>query len=105
MSGKVLLEKLSFPKKILFIFSLLIGICFWSNLALDINPWGTRWAYPLVFIYCLILLFDKSTEWKSYKWEFAGVLKWTIITMFLSFIPAYIDWNQSILLSLQASIK
>ena len=25
--------------------------------------------------------------------------------MFLSFIPAYIDWNQSILLSLQASIK
>ena len=105
MSGKVLLEKLSFPKKLPFIFSLLIGICFWSNLALDINPWGTRWAYPLVFIYCLILLFDKSTEWKSYKWEFAGVLKWTIITLFLSFIPAYIDWNQSILLSLQASIK
>lgn len=65
------------------------------------NPMGISFS-----VYLLPnLTFDKSTEWKSYKWEFAGVLKWTIITMFLSFIPAYIDWNQSILLSLQASIK
>lgn len=98
-------KRLSVFQKTLLIFSLLIGICFWSNLQLDIYPWGTRWAYPLFAIYCFIIITNKSHTWKNYTWEFAGIIKWTILTIFLSFIPAYIDWGQSITQSIGMSLK
>lgn len=100
-----LLQKLNLLQKIILIFSILISICFWSNLKLDISPWGTRWAYPLFAIYYFIIITNKSNIWKSYTWEFAEVIKWTIFTIFLSFIPAYIDWGQSIFTSITSSIK
>lgn len=99
------IKRLSIFQKALFIFSLLIGICFWSSLKLDIYPWGTRWAYPLFIIYFFIISTNKSNIWKSYTWEFAGVIKWTIFTIFLAFIPAYIDWGQSIPQSIGMSLK
>lgn len=98
-------KRLSVFQKTLLIFSLLIGICFWSNLQLDIYPWGTRWAYPLFAIYCFIIITNKSHTWKNYTWEFTGIIKWTILTIFLSFIPAYIDWGQSITQSIGMSLK
>lgn len=91
--------------KIVFVFSLLIGICFWSNLALNINPWGTRWAYLFFFLYFVIIVTDRTKRWKVYKWEFSNVITWTIVTIFFSFIPAYVDWGQSILMSISGSIK
>lgn len=100
-----LTNHLSKGKILLFIFSLLIGICFWSNLKLDIYPWGTRWAYPLFIIYCFTIITNKSNIWRSYTWEFSGMIKWTIFTIFLAFIPAYIDWGQSIPQSIGMSLK
>ena len=99
------LSNLSFPRKVLFVFTLLVGICFWSNLALDINPWGSRLGYPLMAVYCLILLQGGRAEWKAYEWKFSGIVKWTVVTIFFSIIPAYVDWDQSVMLSLSASIK
>lgn len=100
-----LLQKLNLLQKIILISSILIAICFWSNLALDINPFGTKWAYPFFILYISIILTDKKKYWKSYKWEFSTIVTWTIFTVFLSFIPAYIDWGQSIFTSIAASIK
>lgn len=100
-----LLQKLNLLQKIILISSILIAICFWSNLTLDINPFGTKWAYPFFILYLSIILTDKKKYWKSYKWEFSTIVIWTIFTVFLSFIPAYIDWGQSIFTSIAASIK
>lgn len=58
----------------------------------------------LVF-YCLILLADKSAEWRSQEWDFAGIVRWTIITAFLSVIPAYVDGGQSMIRSAATCLK
>ncbi len=83
-------HKTQLPILILIVFAILVSIKFWSFIYLP--PVGLM--HLGITVVCLFLVVSGQNRVKADKLDF--IVKWTIITIFLSIIPAVIDWGQSI---------
>ena len=77
--------------KILTIVTILVSIDFWSYIYMPNIMWQVQLILAFLFIAILVI------SQKKYKDSFVDIIvKWTIITIFLSIIPAIFDYHQGI---------
>ena len=81
-----------------FVFGILVAINFWSFIDESISIFAHR-ASIVLFVLSIIQL-CKSRKTNHSKDEFYSMVKWTVITIFISAIPAYVDFGQPIIVSL-----
>jgi len=84
-------RKAPLPVLMLIILCVLVSIRFWSYVYL---PPILGLIQFIITIFCVILISSRKKCYKSDKIDL--IVKWTIITIFLSIIPAVIDWGQSV---------
>ncbi len=91
-------------KNVLVLFSILLSMQFWSYIPyLKIDGLPPKLAGLLFAIYIVILFIYRKISINDTT-GIARIVKWTIVTIFISFIPAYIEWNQSVISTVKASI-
>lgn len=77
-------------RKVVLLTTLFIAFCAWSSLYLKLSGWGGLPAQYLGIVLGLFVIFNKN---KIDSGEMTNVVNWSVITILLSFVPAFIDWN------------
>lgn len=79
--------------KLLVVGTILVSIDFWSYIYLP----NLKWAHFAITFTCIFLLFFSTG--KHITKSLDNIVKWTILTIFLSIISSVIDYNQSYVMS------
>lgn len=83
-------KELNVAKTAIIVTTLFIALCGFSSIVLSWSGWGSRQSFYIgVFLFIYVLFNIKNID----KGEMTNVAGWTLISAFLSIIPAFIDWN------------
>lgn len=83
-------QPLTYIRKYLIIVTLFIAFCAWSSLYIKLSGWGGLPAQYLGIVLGLFVIFNKN---KIGPGEMTSVVNWSVITILMSFVSAFIDWN------------
>ena len=83
--------------------TLIVSTDFWSYLPFQESSIKGFFNVPLLFFFIIIVLTKRSTLKDRSVWD--KIVLWVIISYFLSSIPAYFDFGQSLLSSFWACLK
>ena len=86
------------------IFGVLVAINFWSYVDVNVAVFANRSTIFLFVISSLLILFENKNR-RCKKDVFQLTLKWTLVTVFISIIPAYFDSGQPLLVSLKTCMS
>lgn len=83
-------KELNVAKTAIIVTTLFIALCGFSSIDLSWSGWGSRQSFYIgVFLFIYVLFNIKNID----KGEMTNVTGWTLMSAFLSIIPAFIDWN------------
>lgn len=83
-------KELNAAKTAIIVTTLFIALCGFSSIDLSWSGWGSRQSFYIgVFLFIYVLFNIKNID----KGEMTNVTGWTLMSAFLSIIPAFIDWN------------
>lgn len=83
-------KELNVAKTAIIVTTLFIALCGFSSIDLSWSGWGSRQSFYIGFFLFIYVLFNiKNID----KGEMTNVTGWTLMSAFLSIIPAFIDWN------------
>ena len=83
-------KELNVAKTAIIVATLFIALCGFSSIDLSWSGWGSRQSFYIGFFLFIYVLFNiKNID----KGEMTSVAGWTLMSAFLSIIPAFIDWN------------
>ena len=83
-------KELNAAKTAIIVTTLFIALCGFSSIDLSWSGWGSRQSFYIgVFLFIYVLFNIKNID----KGEMTNVAGWTLMSAFLSIIPAFIDWN------------
>ena len=83
-------KELNVAKTAIIVTTLFIALCGFSSIDLAWSGWGSRQSFYIgVFLFIYVLFNIKNID----KGEMTCVAGWTLMSAFLSIIPAFMDWN------------
>ena len=88
-------ENNKFINKLLIAGSIIFAINFWSSISIGLSPYTSNLPVLVLFIYIIIVISSKNHS-NYYISEMQSIMKWTIITIYISILAAFIEYRQEL---------